>query len=93
MQLDLSDNSKEFISFLKKKYKLSESEIVNNLIMVSHVAYLQNSHLLSKQINLNKKSANKEVGKKLKDKRNMNVFDYHSKHNNFPGHINNEEGC
>jgi len=92
MKIELSENSKEFLSFLHKKYKLSKSELIDNIILITHIAYLQNPDALDKHKSKKKKSS-KEIQKKLMDKRNMNPFDYHSMYNNFSGHKNMEEGC
>ena len=92
MKIDLSETSREFIKFLKKKYKLSESELMDSIILITYIAYLQNPDALDKGKIKNKKS-DKSVKNRLSHKRNMNPFDYHSMYNNFDGHKNLEEGC
>ena len=92
IKIELSENSREFLKFLKKKYKLSESEIIDNIILITHIAYLQNPDALDRHKTKSKK-LDKSIKKKSFDKRNMNPFDYHSLYNNFDGHKNLEEGC
>ncbi len=92
MKIELSETSREFIKFLKKKYKLSESELIDNIILITHIAYLQNPEALDKP-KLKNKISTKSIRKKAFDKKNMNHFDYFSMYSNFDGHKNLEEGC
>jgi hypothetical protein len=92
MKIELSESSKEFVNFLEKKYKISKSEILDSLVTVAYVAYLQNPDALDKGYPKSKKGS-KESKEKIRNKRTMNTFDYHSMYNNFSGHSNLEEGC